>query len=123
MTEEWRPVQVKGYKKLYEVSNTGRVRSISRIISRSRIHGATHKQETHKAHFTSKVMKPYYVSKEGLVKYHLHKRIKSGYRGQTDIYVYVEDLMRDSFPELYNNNDREVIRWKISRNSTESTYH
>ena len=115
MTEEWRPIKLTGYTKLYEVSNKGRVRSVNRSVHRVRIHGATHKVDSHKAHFTSKLIKPYYVAKDGCIRYHLHRRVKSGVGGQEDKYVYVEDLIRSAFPELYSNCDRELIRWRISK--------
>lgn len=102
MKEEWRPVNLSGYENLYEVSNTGKVRSVSRCVIRSRIHGMSRKLDIHTANYASKELKPYCINKEtGMVKYHLHKRYKSGYYGQLDIYVYAEELVRGAFPELY----------------------
>jgi len=95
--EEWRPVPIDGYEDLYEVSNTGRVRSIHRLISRNSSKGFSYN-----ADFVAKEIKPFCVlKKSGLVKYHLHKRYRKGYYGQTDIYVFAEQLVRDAFPELY----------------------
>ena len=102
MREEWRPVNIDGYENLYEVSNTGKVRSVARTVTRSRIHGMSHKLDIHEANFQSKELKPYCINKKTkLVKYHLHKRVKSGYGGQADMFVYAEDLVRGAFPELY----------------------
>lgn len=95
--EEWRPVPIDGYERLYEVSNTGRVRSIHQFISHNSSNGSSYN-----ADYIAKEIKPFCVlKKSGLVKYHLHKRYRKGYYGQTDIYVFAEQLVRDAFPELY----------------------
>lgn len=92
--EVWRPIPY--YEDLYEVSNTGRVRSIRRVVTRVRKRGVDFPK------FTSKELKPYSINKtSGAVKYHLHRRYKPGYYGQTDEYRYAEDLVREAFPELY----------------------
>lgn len=105
MTEEWRPVKIEGYEELYEVSNTGKVRSTKRKVFEERLNGMSRKVENHYAHFKSRELKPYYICKKsGLVKYHLHRRIKPGRCGQACMYVYANDLVRYAFPELDFNN-------------------
>ena len=96
--EEWRPVF--NYEGIYEVSNTGKVRSVSRNVSRNRKRNS--KDILDNPAYTSKELKPYSVSRSGNVKYHLHRRTHSGYYGQSDEYIYAEELVRLAFPELYN---------------------
>lgn len=92
--EVWRPIPY--YEDLYEVSNTGKVRSIRRVVARARKYGIDFPK------YISKELKPYSKSTvSGAVKYHLHRRYKHGYYGQTDEYRYAEDLVREAFPELY----------------------
>ena len=57
MTEEWRPVKIEGYEELYEVSNTGKVRSIKRKVFEERLNGMSRKVENHYAHFKSRELK------------------------------------------------------------------
>ena len=98
--EEWRPVL--GFEGLYEVSNTGKVRSASYTHIRYRIHGETRKLDIYEAQHRSKLLKPCRINKKtGAVIYHLHKRVKHGYYGQTDVYPSVETLVWEAFPELY----------------------
>lgn len=98
MKEEWRPVP--GYEDLYEVSNTGKVRSIPRIVIRSRNRNNITFSDV--PTYQSKELKPYrYNKKSGVAVYHLHRRLKPGYYGQSDSYSPVEDLMQLAFPELY----------------------
>lgn len=105
MKEEWRPIPIEGYENLYEVSNTGKVRSVVRVIHKNEPtwHAKNGKiiSREFDAVYSSKELKPYMIAKNGLLKYHLHKRDHKGYYGQTDIYVYVEDLVRGAFPELH----------------------
>lgn len=102
MKEIWRPVPVKEYADLYEVSNLGRVRSSERTALRSRVHGTSHQFETHVLHVKSRILKPYIVTKKRGIKYHLHARIKSGYCGQSDAYFYARDLVKGAFPKKKN---------------------
>ena len=97
-TEEWRPIP--GFEDLYEVSQSGRVRSLSRVVPRLRvIHGVVVKDI---AVYVSRELKPHsYHTKSGSRVYHLHRRYKSGTNGQTDVHWPVEDLVRLVFPELY----------------------
>ena len=99
--EEWRPVKLRGYTKLYEVSSDGRVRSVDRAVKRTRIRKDWSVVDNHTAHYKSRELKPYIVTKKRGAKYHLHKRVKQGARGQTDVYVYGKDLAIKAFPELY----------------------
>jgi hypothetical protein len=104
MKEVWRPIP--NYENLYEVSNIGRVRSVSRVVTRSRIHGKTHKCDIHEVHYKSRIIRPCrYSKKTGSPVYHLHKRYKPGYYGQTDTYHRIEDLIMLAFPELYEKED------------------
>ena len=96
MEEEWRPVP--GYEGLYEVSNTGKVRSISRTVnSTRRTKGGPASDFT--THRSSKELQPYHISKKGRIKYHLHKRIAPGMGShtQTDEYRYVDELIHEAF--------------------------
>jgi len=109
MKEEWRPITIEGYEHLYEVSNTGKVRSVTRVIHKSepawRARNGKIVPREFDAIYTSTELKPYMVAKNGLLKYHLHKRDHKGYYGQTDIYVYAEELVKGAFPELYKGED------------------
>lgn len=93
--EEWRPVP--GYEDIYEVSINGRIRSKSKHICRNRERKG--KEFSDIPYYKSKELKPYSVTKRG-VKYHLHRRTRSGYYGQSDEYIYAEELVRLAFPEL-----------------------
>ena len=97
MKIEWRLVV--GYEDLYEVSNSGKLRSIGRSFSVDR--SRNHINQHYTYHRKSKILKPYTVTKSG-VKYHLHRRVRRGCKGQTDKYVYIDTLMQQSFPELYS---------------------
>lgn len=100
MKEEWRPIP--DYEDLYEVSNKGRVRSKPREIKIVRYNddGVQNFYSVRK----SIELKPYRQCKTtGEIVYHLHRRYKSGYYGQTDTYHHVNDLVRLAFPELYAN--------------------
>lgn len=107
MIEEWRPIR--NFESLYEVSNTGKIRSVSRVLKRTdeNWHNRNGKPmpRSFVANYKSRELKPYYVGKvgktKGRVKYHLHKRISKGYCGQSDVYVYADTLMMETFPELY----------------------
>lgn len=101
MKEEWRPIKLRGYTKLYEVSNDGRVRSVDRAVKRTRIRKKSGVVVDDAPHYTSRELKPCAVTKKRGAKYHLHKRVKQGARGQTDVYVYGRDLAIWAFPELY----------------------
>lgn len=46
MTEEWRDID--GYEWLYKVSNTGKIKSIDRILYIGKTHGHTFKRATEK---------------------------------------------------------------------------
>lgn len=104
MKEEWRPIPLEEYSGLYEVSNTGKVRSISRVIHKNEPWHNRKGELIHRefdAHYQSVELKPYVITKKGKqVKYHLHKRIHSGYYGQSDAYVYAHELVQLAFPEL-----------------------
>ena len=106
MKEEWRPVPIEGYEKLYEVSNTGKVRSTARVVVRTRFWKASKLVDTHTALYKAREIKPYRVYPNIGNKYHLHKRVKSGAQGQTDIYVYAYELVKDAFPELYEGENK-----------------
>jgi len=96
--EEWRPIP--GYEDLYQVSNTGKVRSISRVVNRSRIRNNKSCDDTPQYH--PRELKPYSIKKKThSAVYHLHRRYKPGYYGQTDVYWDIEDLIRLVFPEIY----------------------
>lgn len=95
LKEEWRPVP--SYDGLYEVSRTGRVRSIRRSVQRSRTRNSRTVVDYPKYHPTE--LKPYAITKKG-IKYHLHKRVHTGYYGQSDEYLYGMDLAKQAFPEL-----------------------
>lgn len=103
MQEEWRPVPQ--YEGLYEVSNTGKVRSVNRSFNVTRSK-KTSNIEHYSARRTSTELKPYTVNKSGRIKYHLHKRIAHGVGShkQSDEYVYADDLVRAVFPELFKYN-------------------
>lgn len=104
MKEIWRPIP--SYENLYEVSNTGRVRSVSRVVTRARIHGRSNTLDIHNAHYKSRIIRPCRYNKgTGLSVYHLHRRIKHGYYGQTDSYHLSSDLVKDAFPELHTQED------------------
>lgn len=96
--EEWRPIP--DYEDLYEVSNTGKVRSISRSTRRNR----SRKSKTFVDYpiYQSRELTPcrYSIKTQSPV-YHLHRRYKSGAQGQTDTYHKIEDLLILVFPELY----------------------
>lgn len=98
MQEEWRPVP--GYEELYEVSNTRKVRSVSRAIPVKRM-SRVQTVEDYFSKRSSKELKPYYVSQTGRVKFHLHKRIArgAGSHKQSDEYLYVDQLMELAFGE------------------------
>lgn len=97
--EIWRPVPIEGYEELYEISNTGKIRSAARVVNRTRLwHG--NKLDTHIAHYKSKELKPCRTYSDIGNKYHLHKRTQRGAQGQTDIYVYAYQLVDIAFPEL-----------------------
>ena len=96
----WRPIV--GYEGIYEVSQDGDVRSCKRSVERTRIHGHSHTKDTHIAHYEPRMLKPYKIYQNGKIKYHLHRRIQPGARGQTDEYVYAEDIVKQVFPELYS---------------------
>lgn len=98
MKEEWRPVP--GYEDLYEVSNNGQIRSISRTVIRERV-VFDHKVKD-KATYQSRKLQPCrFDSTTQSYVYHLHRRISSGRAGQLDEYIRIETLMREVFPELY----------------------
>lgn len=104
MNESWKPVPITGYEDLYEVSNTGKIRSVPRVVHKSEhwhnIYGEVLRREFD-TRYSGRELKPYkHQTKKG-VKYHLHKREKCGPNGQSDIYVYVDDLVREAFPELF----------------------
>lgn len=96
MNEEWRDIP--GYSGLYQVSNTGKVRSLPRLIPVTR-HSKKSDIETYSVSRSSKELKPYSVSKEGRVKFHLHKRLASGMGShkQSDQYVYADELVASVF--------------------------
>ena len=93
--EVWRPVP--RYEGLYEVSQSGRVRSIRRNIQRTRTINSHTFVDCPQYNPTE--LKPYNITKKGTV-YHLHRRTRAGYYGQSDEYVYAEELVRLVFPEL-----------------------
>jgi len=98
MQEEWRTVV--GYEGLYEVSNTGKVRSLNRAIEvtrNSRIGNA----EAYVVTRAAKELKPYGVTKSNRVKFHLHKRIAhgGGSHAQSDEYLYLDDMVRAAFSQ------------------------
>ena len=93
--EVWRPVP--RYEGLYEVSQSGRVRSIRRNIQRTRTINS-HTFVDHPQYHPTE-LKPYNITHKGTV-YHLHRRTRAGYYGQSDEYVYAEELVRLVFPEL-----------------------
>ena len=97
MKEEWRPVV--GYEDLYEVSNTGKVRSISREIPVNRSND--NDVENYTYHRSSKELKPYCTYKKRGVKFHLHRRVKHGMTNnpQSDEYVYIDDLIKAAFTD------------------------
>lgn len=106
MKEEWRPITIEGYEYLYEVSNTGKVRSVTRVIhkceSNWRARNGKIVPREFDATYKAKEIQPCrYTKKNDMPVYHLHKRVKDGYYGQTDIYVHSEELVRGAFPELY----------------------
>lgn len=99
--EEWRPIP--HFEELYEVSNSGKVRSITHTVHTSEEWTAPNKKSMHRefdAVYKSKELKPYSISKFG-TKYHLHRKVKDGYYNQADYYFYAEDLVKSAFPELY----------------------
>ena len=95
MHEIWKSVV--GYEGLYEVSNTGKVRSIDRSIAVKRLSKCS-SVENYYANRVSTELKPYCVTKKG-VKFHLHKRIAHGMGShtQTDEYLYIEDMIKAAF--------------------------
>ena len=96
--EIWRPIPE--YEDLYEVSNTGKVRSISRSVNRNRVRNSKSFDDLPK--YVSKELKPcWYTKKSNIAVYHLHRRYKPGARGQTDTYHRIENLLQEVFPELY----------------------
>lgn len=102
LKEEWRDIP--GYENIYEVSNNGKVRSVTRRVSRKRSRNAISFEDC--PAYESRELKPYrYLSKTGSPVYHLHKRYKPGYYGQTDTYHRIEDLIMLAFPELYEKED------------------
>lgn len=94
--EEWRPVP--RYEDLYEVSQSGRVRSIKRNVQRARSRNGHAFVDRPQYHPTE--LKPYNITRKGIV-YHLHRRTHSGYYGQSDEYLYGMDLAKQAFPELF----------------------
>jgi len=98
LKEEWR--NIPGYENIYEVSNTGKVRSITRRVLRERSRNAISFEDC--PEYESRELKPYrFNKKSGVAVYHLHKRYKTGRCGQTDAYYKAEDLIKSAFPELY----------------------
>lgn len=96
--EEWR--NIPGYENIYEVSNTGKVRSITRRVLRRRSRNAISFEDC--PEYESRELKPCRINKKsGIAVYHLHERYKAGRHGQTDAYYKVEDLIQLAFPELY----------------------
>lgn len=95
MQEIWKPVV--GYEGLYEVSNTGKVRSVDRSIAVNRLSRCSN-IENYFANRVSKELKPYCVTKKG-VKFHLHKRIAHGMgsHAQSDEYLYAADMIKAAF--------------------------
>ena len=95
MQEIWKPIV--GYEGLYEVSNTGKVRSVDRRIKIQR-KSKLAKAEDYFANRVSKELKPYCETKKG-VKFHLHKRIAqgAGSHKQSDEYLYIEDMIKAAF--------------------------
>ena len=95
MQEIWKPVV--GYENLYEVSNTGKVRSVDRSIAIKRL-SKCNNVETYFANRVYKELKPYCVTKKG-VKFHLHKRIAHGMGShtQSDEYLYAADMIKAAF--------------------------
>lgn len=91
---EWRPVP--GYEGLYEVSKGGKIRSVSRSVKRTRVRGDTTFSDAPK--YVPVELKPYEITKKG-IKYHLHRRTKSGYYGQTDEYVYGHIVAAEAFAD------------------------
>lgn len=98
MQEEWRSIP--GYEELYEVSNTGKVRSVSRAIRVKRM-SRSQSVEDYFAKRSSKELKPYMVSQAGRVKFHLHRRIApgTGSHKQSDEYFYADQLVELAFGE------------------------
>lgn len=96
---EWRAIP--GYEDIYQVSSNGHVRSTSRKVIRERtIRGK--KCNNNIAEYESRQLKPCrYIKKSNMPVYHLHRRYKSGYYGQTDEYYTSEALVMLAFPELY----------------------
>lgn len=91
---EWRPVP--GYEGLYEVSKGGKIRSVSRSVARTRFLGGTTVSD--EPQYLPVELKPYGITRKG-IKYHLHKRTKSGYYGQTDEYVYGHIVAAKAFAD------------------------
>lgn len=91
---EWRPVP--GYEGLYEVSKGGKIRSVSRSVTRTRVLGDTTFSDA--PQYLPVELKPYGITRKG-IKYHLHKRTKSGYYGQTDEYVYGHIVAAKAFAD------------------------
>lgn len=91
---EWRPVP--GYEGLYEVSKEGKIRSVSRSVTRTRVRGDITFCDA--PQYSPVELKPYGVTKKG-IKYHLHRRTKSGYYGQTDEYVYGHIVAAKAFAD------------------------
>lgn len=91
---EWRPVP--GYEGLYEVSKGGKIRSVSRSVARTRVRGDTIFSDA--PEYAPVELKPHEVTKKG-IKYHLHRRTKSGYYGQSDEYVYGHIVAAKAFSD------------------------
>lgn len=94
--EEWRSVP--RYNGLYEVSQSGKVRSIRRNVQRTRTRNDLTFVDYPQYHPIE--LKPYNITKKGTV-YHLHRRTHAGYYGQSDEYLYGLDLAKQAFPELF----------------------
>jgi len=99
ISEEWRPIP--DYEDLYEVSNTGKVRSIPRKVVRTR--NRNNRSFDDLAKYSARELKPCrHNQKTGFAVYHLHRRYKPGFYGQTDTYHVIEDLIQLAFPELHS---------------------
>lgn len=120
MHEEWRPV--KGFEELYEISNTGKVRSLERII--------TDKSGKRTRTFKGKELKNI-CANTGYHHVSLHKNNKRVTRRQVQTLVAEAFLMEnwfegaqvDHIDGIRSNNDVRNLRWVTpSENNLNTPY-
>jgi hypothetical protein len=117
--EIWK--DIKGYEGIYEVSNTGLVRSLERVIIRSDNRKRTIKSKIKEGTHTKGYKRISLYSEDGSHKhYYVHRLVIASFKGESDLYV-------DHIDGNKQNNDISNLRYvtnseNLTFRNTDKTY-